>query len=80
MPTRYSQLAIDFQKSIRIGALFRVYDDPEYTAHRGETLTVRAVLKETTNPDDWLYKVTDSNGAQHEIRAWWLRRCAARVD
>lgn len=76
----YSKIAASFQSSIRLGALFRVHDYPEYLPHRGQTLVIKEVLKTTNNPDDYLYRVVDEAGRSHEIRSGWLRRCCERVD
>lgn len=77
---RYSRPAIEFQASIRPSALFRVFDDVQLVSLRSKVLTVRAVIKATNNPDDYLYDVEDDDGNHHEVRSWWLRRCTARVD
>ena len=80
VPSKYSKAAIDFQKSIRSSAIFRVFNYPEHLPLRGETLVIRDTLLMPKNPDDHLYECEDEKGARHEIRGWWLRLNSARVD
>lgn len=78
--TRYSKPAIEFQAATKIGNKFLLRERVAKMLRMGQHLKITAVLKETTDPDNYLYKVTDSDNREYKVRSWWLRRCCERVD
>lgn len=76
----YSRPAIEFSQSVFVGSRFTVSESVARNNRMGRTLRLTHLMKQTTNPDDWLWTAQDEDNNYYEVRNHWLRRCCEKTD